>query len=572
LYGDVVRSRLPRSRLRSLYAALAEALDATGPSDVDDLLRLATWQLDGGLTGDPVNLGRAARRAAQMADKVLGAQLAQAAFDAGGGIEAGLALAVAKFSAGEHDFAEQLLAELLPQCQTDLETAQVASARSYNLGTLMGRASDAEAVLDEALAKVADESARLMLLSRLAVKQVFEGRPRDVLLTAADLLASSSDEDITRGAYAASLALAMLGQNTAAIRVSNRGYDAHVRAADRIHQAPDVALIGSVLGHTGAGDLGAAVAGATSGYQTFVAVDDAEGQATFLTLRGPILIWQGHLAAASRDFRESVAINRRLKDSGGVHWSLGGVALAEGMAGNAPAATAAVQELDTLPPGWLAVFEFDLVQRGRAWALAASGQRAEAIAALRHSADAAIGSDQLMPAALLLHDLARLGEPKGAVPRLHELAGQVDGDLITLITAHAEALADESAVDLAEISVRFEAIGAIVLAAEASNAAARALRRSGSPRPASAAARRTDDLLARCAEIRPPNLDRVADTERLTGREREVAALAARGDSAREIADALVLSVRTVENHLQNAYAKLGVTSRVELSRALGAD
>ena len=43
------------------------------------------------------------------------------------------------------------------------------------------------------------------------------------------------------------------------------------------------------------------------------------------------------------------------------------------------------------------------------------------------------------------------------------------------------------------------------------------------------------------------------------GREREVVALVADGRSNEEIAAELVLSVRTVERHLQNAYAKLGV-------------
>jgi DNA-binding NarL/FixJ family response regulator len=45
--------------------------------------------------------------------------------------------------------------------------------------------------------------------------------------------------------------------------------------------------------------------------------------------------------------------------------------------------------------------------------------------------------------------------------------------------------------------------------------------------------------------------------------------LAAAGASSREIAAKLVLSVRTVDNHLQNAYSKLGVTSREELARVL---
>jgi DNA-binding CsgD family transcriptional regulator len=52
-------------------------------------------------------------------------------------------------------------------------------------------------------------------------------------------------------------------------------------------------------------------------------------------------------------------------------------------------------------------------------------------------------------------------------------------------------------------------------------------------------------------------------------REREVAALAARGGTSREIARQLHLSTRTVDNHLQNAFHKLGVTRRADLERAL---
>jgi DNA-binding CsgD family transcriptional regulator len=55
----------------------------------------------------------------------------------------------------------------------------------------------------------------------------------------------------------------------------------------------------------------------------------------------------------------------------------------------------------------------------------------------------------------------------------------------------------------------------------------------------------------------------------LTRREREVAGLAAQGRTNRDIADELVVSVRTVENHLQRVYAKLGVGSRDELRVAL---
>ena len=43
--------------------------------------------------------------------------------------------------------------------------------------------------------------------------------------------------------------------------------------------------------------------------------------------------------------------------------------------------------------------------------------------------------------------------------------------------------------------------------------------------------------------------------------------LAAAGASSREIAERLVISVRTVDNHLQSAYRKLGVSRRQDLAR-----
>lgn len=53
----------------------------------------------------------------------------------------------------------------------------------------------------------------------------------------------------------------------------------------------------------------------------------------------------------------------------------------------------------------------------------------------------------------------------------------------------------------------------------------------------------------------------------LSDREREVVQLVLAGDTARAIAARLYLSERTVETHLANAYAKLGVRSQLELAR-----
>ncbi|HEX2284550.1 MAG TPA: helix-turn-helix transcriptional regulator, partial [Mycobacterium sp.] len=51
----------------------------------------------------------------------------------------------------------------------------------------------------------------------------------------------------------------------------------------------------------------------------------------------------------------------------------------------------------------------------------------------------------------------------------------------------------------------------------------------------------------------------------LTERQREIVTLAARGLSNREIAEQLVLSVRTVEGHLFQASLNAGVNTREEL-------
>jgi DNA-binding CsgD family transcriptional regulator len=61
-----------------------------------------------------------------------------------------------------------------------------------------------------------------------------------------------------------------------------------------------------------------------------------------------------------------------------------------------------------------------------------------------------------------------------------------------------------------------------------------------------------------------------AGLERLSGREREIAGLVASGHTNREIAGALYLSEKTIENHLTKVFAKLGVSGRAALAEAVG--
>jgi DNA-binding CsgD family transcriptional regulator len=68
-----------------------------------------------------------------------------------------------------------------------------------------------------------------------------------------------------------------------------------------------------------------------------------------------------------------------------------------------------------------------------------------------------------------------------------------------------------------------------------------------------------------------PRRRALTGVDALTPSERRVAALAAEGMANKEIAQALFVTLRTVEMHLSNAYGKLEIGSRGELARALEA-
>ena len=64
-----------------------------------------------------------------------------------------------------------------------------------------------------------------------------------------------------------------------------------------------------------------------------------------------------------------------------------------------------------------------------------------------------------------------------------------------------------------------------------------------------------------------PSSPAAGDTPRLTERETEVLRLVAKGMSYRQIAERLVISHRTVQNHVQNTLRKLQLHNRVQLVR-----
>jgi DNA-binding NarL/FixJ family response regulator len=77
-----------------------------------------------------------------------------------------------------------------------------------------------------------------------------------------------------------------------------------------------------------------------------------------------------------------------------------------------------------------------------------------------------------------------------------------------------------------------------------------------------------DEIVA--LALSPPSTDGVSgeskarDASGLTERERQVLRLLVEGKSNKEIGEALVLSVRTVERHIANLYSRIGAHGRVE--------
>jgi DNA-binding CsgD family transcriptional regulator len=577
LYTEMLRAKIPAIRLRRLSLKLAEALEATPGRRRDDVLRLGLWRLEAGALSSPELLVEAARRARAARNSELAGRLARAALSAGAGVTAGLILGEVEFLAGRHEEGERILAGLVPSCRTDEERILIANARAYNLGTLMGDQVAAAAVIDQVLSVVREPTSHRWLLARQAITDVWAGRLTAGLHKADELADNGDDGAMRRGANASSIALALLGRTEGAVATAYRARDSHRRGLEEIvpgaplaeFQPPEAQLIGAVIGHLVGGRLASADADARLAIEVALDVGDREFLATFSLLRGCVQVERGLLADASLSFREAAAINRDISDMAPLRWCLAGVSLAEAMAGNAAAAADSEADLAALPPHWMRALDPLLVERCHPWVLVASGRLTDARARLREAADSARAGEQYGAEAFLLHDQVRLGNADSVLTRLRELTQVVDGDLIPAFAAHAAARVKGDGPSLEAAARGFETTGALLLAAEAVHAAAAAYAAAGSARQASAMTRESARLRALCGTPGNPLIVNVDAMKELTKREFEIAVLAASGLSSKAVADRLHLSVRTVDNHLQHIYSKLGITTRSSLQAVL---
>jgi DNA-binding CsgD family transcriptional regulator len=199
------------------------------------------------------------------------------------------------------------------------------------------------------------------------------------------------------------------------------------------------------------------------------------------------------------------------------------------------------------------------------WLDAVRGGRDRATTGLIRRARSVADRGHVIHAARLLHAASRLGAASQAAGLLASLAAGSDSQLLHAQVAHAAAEASSDLDALVAAGERWEGMGYNLFASESFVSASASARRAHDSRAAVSLQNRADDVLAKCESAATPLLQFAERGERLTGREREIAALAAQGLSSLEIAKRLQVSPRTVNNHLHAAYAKLGVRGRGEL-------
>ena len=304
-----------------------------------------------------------------------------------------------------------------------------------------------------------------------------------------------------------------------------------------------------------------------------------------------LAVHEGRIADAEADARASLAASE------GQPWYvrvMAGAALCDALIDRGRLGEA--DEVVTATDGWGDLecnFMFNLMRLARGRLLAARGDAGKAVEDLRRLGElddpwrgrCPVAMPWRTHAALALHRCDRaaeareLAEEELALARGWGAPSAVGRSLVTLGTVTGSLAPLEEATEvLADSVARLE--HARALAALGAHLR-RANRRADARRPLTLAI----DLAHRCGadalvqhaqvELRAtgarPRRLLLTGVDALTPSEGRVAAMAAEGMSNREIAQALFVTMRTVEVHLSHSYAKLAIESREQLPAALEA-
>ena len=568
VYGDVVRARTPALRIPRLVTALADTVEQRGLEHPRDVLRVATWRLDGG-GGTPEVMLAAAQTARWSYDFALSARLVDRAIAVGAGFDAMLLAAEVATLQGRVAEGREQLAKLVVQATDDREKSLVALARLNNHAFYGG-------AIDEGLQIVADAERAIggqVWLEEIRARQagllLAQSGPVSAARTFEPLLGVGNERALVWALQIAAPSLARMGRFGAALDAARRGH-AVARALSRPTEwYPWV--------HTFFRSQTLALAGSFSEAERLAKAEHAaaldsgsiEAQAWFAwgiatTLRG-----LGDVEGSIRYCREAVALFSELGRTLVQRESLMDLAYALALAGRAEESRSTLSALDALglPPAYLTGVDLPIA---RAWVSVASDDLSRARRWLGEAAATGERIGDVVGAATATYDLVRLGPAtEELLGDLERLSSGIEGEYAQARVAHARGVVRADCAELEAVSGRFELCGAMPLAAESAADAARIARTRGQARQATALEFRRAALLRGCDGATLLTHRGGGHRELLTSAEQEAALLAAAGRSNRSIADELCLSVRSVEGRLQRVYAKLGVTNRVELREKL---
>lgn len=579
-YASAVRDSIPRLRALSLLLDQADVV-ASRPMNAGDELRVAIWRLDAGRPSDAAVLARTAALARMAQDRRTAERLAAAAIAAGADDAASLLLhGELLWSLGRAEEALATLehAELRARADGGPEQllAAIGAARADVLGgDPLGSARGIE--LLESLERDLPGQSATLALSK-AVLLVNRGFARDALaqVEAAAAAGAASGDRASTGDRAASgdrafeqaaldlaraMPLAALGRTEEAVAAAEHAVAFAKDDGSRF--PPRRAEV--VLAHALISADRLAEARVTVIESLHDAIrDDDELTARFGEFMMGQVFWQlGRLDTAARWFRDTVGGSelhgpKSLREIALCFLAIiaaeqGDLAQARGLRARVIDGLDEEHAVAVLADAWIAVLE---------------GRHDDAAAMLLDRVDVTAERGAVGIAAPLLHHLARLGSrtlARTAAEGLEHLAAASDSPALRRRLAHARAEADADAGALRAVGAQWEALGCLLYAAEAFASAGQAARAAGHAREATADQQHATSLAAACEGARTPLLRFAEGAEPLTPREREIASLAAQGLSSNAIATRLFLSPRTVNNHLQSTYAKLGIRGRHEL-------
>ncbi|MEO3811532.1 LuxR C-terminal-related transcriptional regulator [Sphaerisporangium sp. B11E5] len=561
LYGEVIRERCGGLRTRTVLRRLAAALEGTGPRRREDVLRIAVWRLDAGSADDADLLIRACRQARQVRDLRLAERLATSAVAAGGGTPALLALAGVLTYLDRGVEAEDAFREAMESPLDEFTRFEAASMRSINLAWVLGRTDAAAAVLAEARRTTLGPGLRQVLYCFEAGVLALGGDLHSAGAYLAQVRGEGPVDERAHGALVTgeAIQLALTGHGEQAL-------DTVERALSMLSAHPDAMPSVLAVG-LDAGGMAAIVNADLPRAGRYT--DRAYGPGGQFGLWDRAFLQFGarkaQIARLGGRLLDSIAVCEeallRMPERGTYAGPcLGELAHAHALRGDAERAAAAMARAEdhVAPAGPLITYPLHLA---RVWTAAARGDLDGAVALALEIAD----SPYTFFSLFALHDVVRLGRPEVTEARLARLAGL--GPLAALFARHAAAREPE---EFEEVSACFEQQGMFLYAAEACAQAVGRYRRDGATRHARAAETRASALIQRCQGARTPALVGLS-LPGLTKRQTEIAVLASQGLTNREIAERLVVSIRTVANTLYTVYERTGVTGREDLAHVMAA-